>query len=313
MYNWPSMLANAVTVTHYTDSKAKDDEWIVDTGETNHITSNSEMISKPKEQSKSIGEKVHLPNGDSLAVGSFELDQGIISNEEVKGTDKQKGDLYYWPHSDRDRVQASAALCMTNEEELWYRRLGHIPHKIYLGMQVWFIKVPASTPQQNGVNAIYLINRIPSTTLAGKSPFEMFYGRPDKLQHVRVLGSLYYATATDRSDKFGARAEPVVHMGYSSTKKAYRLYSLTNNYFFISRDVSFKEYNFPFKTTTSTGRRTNAKQFIDTDDAFIIDPTSEVSKIALDSVVAPSPSLEASSAPTYDDPSSEALPQPHLL
>lgn len=80
-------------------------------------------------------------------------------------------------------------------------------------------------------NAVYLINRIPSTALAGKSPFEMFYGRPPRLQHLRVLGSLCYATVTDRSDKFGVRAEPAVHMGYSSTQKGYRLYSLTNKHF----------------------------------------------------------------------------------
>ncbi|XP_075103808.1 uncharacterized protein LOC142178368 [Nicotiana tabacum] len=144
-------------------------------------------------------------------------------------------------------------------------------------------------------NAVYLINRIPSTTLAGKSPFEMFYGRPLRLQHLRVLGSLCYVTVTDRSDIFGARAEPEVHMGYSSTQK---------------------------------GRRPNAKQFIDVDDAFIIDPTSEVSEIALDSVIAPPPSPEASSAPNPEassalnpeassapnpaDPASETLQQPHL-
>lgn len=95
-------------------------------------------------------------------------------------------------------------------------------------------------------NAMYLINRIPYTALAGKSPFEMFYGRPPKQQHLRVLGNLCYATTTDRGDKFGARAEPAMHMGCSSTQKGYRLYSLTNKHFFISRDVSFMEYRSTF-------------------------------------------------------------------
>jgi len=153
----PLMLVNAVSVTHSTDSKAKDNKWIVDTGATDHMVSNSKMISNPKEKSKSIRGKVHLPNGDSLAiscVGNSELDQGIISNVlcipgfkynllsvskltrelnccmlffpdfclmqdlhtgKVNGTGRLKGDLYYWPHSDRDRVQASATLCVTNE------------------------------------------------------------------------------------------------------------------------------------------------------------------------------------------------------
>ncbi|OIT37712.1 hypothetical protein A4A49_59153, partial [Nicotiana attenuata] len=40
----PLMLANVVSVTHSTDSKAKDDKWIVDIGATDHMVSNSEMI-----------------------------------------------------------------------------------------------------------------------------------------------------------------------------------------------------------------------------------------------------------------------------
>ncbi|XP_075103795.1 uncharacterized protein LOC142178357 [Nicotiana tabacum] len=377
----PLMLANAVSVTHSTDSKANDDKWIVDTGETDHM----EIL--------------------NLIKGLYPM----CFASQVKGTGRLKEDLYYWPHSDRDRVQASAILCVTNEEELWHKRLGHIPHKtrfpfpqstsraskaFYLihgdvwgpykiptydenkffltlvddySRLVWIFllklksDVPtvikdfmtlvktqfnsaikvfrtdngteffnsyctdmfknagvvhqsscAYKPQQNGVverkhrhilevaraikfqgriplrfwgfcvqNAVYLINRIPSTALAGKSPFEMFYGRPPRLQHLRVLGSLCYVIVTDRSDKFGARAEPA-------------------------------EYTFPFKTTTSTCRRPNAEQFIDADDTFIIDPTSEVSEIALDSVIAPPPSPETSSSPNPTVPASETLQQPHL-
>ncbi|XP_019224271.1 PREDICTED: uncharacterized protein LOC109205958 [Nicotiana attenuata] len=394
------MLANAVIVSHSTDSKANGDMWIVDTGATDHMVSNSEMISKPKENSKSIGGKVHLPNGDSLAiscVGSSELDQGIISNDlhtgKVKGTGRRNGDLYYWPHSDRDRIKASAALCVNNEEELWHRRLGHIPHKTrfpfpqstsraskvfnlihgdvwgpyrtptYDGNRffltlvddysrmVWIFllklksdvstvikdfmtlvktqfnsaikacmcgssKLLCVTPQQNGVverKHRQILEVARAIRFQGrKSPFEMFYGRPPKLQYLKVLGSLCYATAIDRGDKFGARAEPAMHMGYSSTQKGYRLYSLTNKHFFVSRDVSFKEYIFPFQTTTSTCRRNTTEQLIDTDDAFFINSTSEVSETVPDSAAASSPSPEASSAPSHVIPPSADLVQPHI-
>lgn len=141
-------------------------------------------------------------------------------------------------------------------------------------------------------NAVYLIN---STTL-----FEMFYGQPPKFQHLRVLLSLCYGTVTNRIDKFGVRADPAVHMGYSCTQMGYRLYSLTNKYFFVSRDVSFKESIFPFKTTTFTDKRPNVEHFVDVDDAFIIDPTPEVSEIDLDSALAPQPSPEVSSTLNHD-------------
>nr|XP_016478542.1 PREDICTED: uncharacterized protein LOC107799917 [Nicotiana tabacum] len=151
--NGPPVLSNAVSVSHSTDSKAKGDKWIVNTGATDHMVSNSEMISKPQENSKSIGRKVHFPNGDNLAiscVGSSEL------------------------------------------------------------------------------------------------------------------------------------------------------------------DVCFKEYSFPFQTTTSTCRRTTVEQFIDTNDAFLIDSTSEESETINNSAAATSPSPEASSAPTPVAPPFEDLVQPHL-
>lgn len=82
-------------------------------------------------------------------------------------------------------------------------------------------------------NAAYLINRIPSSALNGESPFEVFYGRKPNLKHLRVIGSLSYATITgSKGDKFSPRAEATVHMGYSSTQKGYKLYSLTHKTFF---------------------------------------------------------------------------------
>lgn len=53
------------------------------TGAIDHMVSNTKIISKPKEQTRCDGRKVHLSNGDSLAiscVGSSKLDQGAISN-----------------------------------------------------------------------------------------------------------------------------------------------------------------------------------------------------------------------------------------
>lgn len=43
-------------------------------------------------------------------------------------------------------------------------------------------------------NVAYMINRIPSSALVDKSPFEVFYGRKPNLQHLKVLGSLFYVT-----------------------------------------------------------------------------------------------------------------------
>ncbi|GJV81291.1 ribonuclease H-like domain-containing protein [Tanacetum coccineum] len=92
-----------------------------------------------------------------------------------------------------------------------------------------------------------LINRLPSSVLNGKSPYEMIYKKCHSLAHLRVFGCLCFATLVNSSDKFGSRSEKCVLIGYSSVKKGYRLYSLDKHQFIFSRDVKFFENIFPFK------------------------------------------------------------------
>lgn len=47
-------------------------------------------------------------------------------------------------------------------------------------------------------------------------------------------------------DKFSARAVLAIFLGYSLTQKGYKLFDLSNHVVFVSRDVDFKEDNFPF-------------------------------------------------------------------
>lgn len=95
--------------------------------------------------------------------------------------------------------------------------------------------------------AIYTLNRLPSLLLKGCSPFEKLFGHPLYVHHFRVFGSLCYATNPKSLDKFAPRAIPAVHMGYSSSKRGYVLYSLSSKSFFMSRDTVYKELVFPFR------------------------------------------------------------------
>jgi len=100
-------------------------------------------------------------------------------------------------------------------------------------------------------NVVYVINRLPLSVLNGKSAFELLYGRPPSLQHIRTIGCLCFATVVPGGDKFGPKAIGAVLMGYSATQKGYRLYSLLTNHFFVSRDVHFQESIFPFQLQKS--------------------------------------------------------------
>ncbi|GJZ70905.1 RNA-directed DNA polymerase, eukaryota [Tanacetum coccineum] len=108
----------------------------------------------------------------------------------------------------------------------------------------------------------YLINRLPSSVLNGKSPYEMIYKKSPTLSHLRVFGCLYFATIVNNNDKRGSRSKKCVMMGYSNFKKGYRLYSLDRHQFIFSRDVKFFESIFPFKdsVTKKVGTTTNVFQ-----------------------------------------------------
>ncbi|GJY24736.1 ribonuclease H-like domain-containing protein [Tanacetum coccineum] len=54
------------------------------------------------------------------------------------------------------------------------------------------------------LTVVYLINKLPSSVLNGKSPFEMIYGTKPKLSHIRSFGCLCYLTVLNNSDKFSS-------------------------------------------------------------------------------------------------------------
>ena len=95
--------------------------------------------------------------------------------------------------------------------------------------------------------AVYLINKIPSAVLNGKSPHEMLYGITPQLTHLRVFGCLFFTSVLPRSDKFAARSKKGVLLGYAETQKGYRVLDLESNFIHISRDITFEEKCFPFK------------------------------------------------------------------
>ncbi|XP_019250920.1 PREDICTED: uncharacterized protein LOC109229825 [Nicotiana attenuata] len=100
--------------------------------------------------------------------------------------------------------------------------------------------------------AVYIINRLPSTVLHNKTPFEILVGHSPSLQHMRIFGCLGYVSTVRRPDKFAPRAYPAVFLGYSATQKGYKMFVLHTKEFHISRDVVFMEDIFPFQHLNSS-------------------------------------------------------------
>ncbi|PWA81457.1 ribonuclease H-like domain-containing protein [Artemisia annua] len=112
--------------------------------------------------------------------------------------------------------------------------------------------VPLNMWTESILTATYLINRLPTAVLSGKSPYEMVYNTGPNLLNLRCFGCLCFSTVLNESDKFGSRSDKCVFVGYAFDKKGYKLFNLDQKKFIFSRDVKFYETVFPFKNSSFT-------------------------------------------------------------
>jgi hypothetical protein len=74
----------------------------------------------------------------------------------------------------------------------------------------------------------------------------MLFSIPPTFDHFRIFCCLCYAsTLTRHLTKFDPRPKPSIFVGYSYVHKAYRLFDLHTQSYFVSSDV-FHEHVFPF-------------------------------------------------------------------
>ncbi|CAL1385136.1 unnamed protein product [Linum trigynum] len=94
--------------------------------------------------------------------------------------------------------------------------------------------------------ATYLINRLPSSSLRGLTPyFSLFIEHANYLK-LRTFGCLCYPWLRPYSPhKLAPRSRPCLFLGYSPTQSAYKCYDPATQRVFVSRHVNFDENSFP--------------------------------------------------------------------
>ena len=72
---------------------------------------------------------------------------------------------------------------------------------------------------------VFLLNRLPSKALPGKTSFEAWYDFKPKLLNLKTFGCFCFSYIPQvKRDKLDKKSELGIFVGYRSTTKAYRIY-----------------------------------------------------------------------------------------
>ncbi|CAN6310868.1 unnamed protein product [Urochloa humidicola] len=90
--------------------------------------------------------------------------------------------------------------------------------------------------------AVFILNRAPTKSLKGKTPFEAWHGYKPDVSFLRTFGCVGHVKKTKPFlSKLEDRSSPMVLLGYEHGSKAYRMYDPEAHKVVLSRDVVFDE------------------------------------------------------------------------
>jgi len=103
-------------------------------------------------------------------------------------------------------------------------------------------KMPAAFWGEAVSTAVFILNRAPTKSLEGTTPFEAWHGRKPDVSFLRTFGCVEHVKKTKPNlAKLEDRSTPMVFLGYERGSKAYRLYDQASGKVVVSSDVVFDE------------------------------------------------------------------------
>jgi hypothetical protein len=101
--------------------------------------------------------------------------------------------------------------------------------------------MPAVFWREAVVTAVYILNRSPTKTLNGRTPYESWHGRKPAVSHLRVFGCLTFTIELGHIGKLDDRSTLGVFISYMEGSKAYCILDLGTQRVRMTRDVVFDE------------------------------------------------------------------------
>jgi transposase InsO family protein len=90
--------------------------------------------------------------------------------------------------------------------------------------------------------AVYLLNRAPTKSVKGVTPYEAWHERKPSVHHLRTFGcTVHVKKVTPGQSKLSDRSQQMVFIGYEAGSKAYRMFDPERRKLVVARDVVFEE------------------------------------------------------------------------
>jgi transposase InsO family protein len=104
------------------------------------------------------------------------------------------------------------------------------------------MSVPATFWAEAVKTAVHILNRSPTRSLKGMTPYEAWRGKKPRVEYFRTFGcTAHFKLVRPGITKLSDRARAGVFVGYEEGSKAYRVFDPVGNRVHITRDVVFEE------------------------------------------------------------------------
>ena len=133
------------------------------------------------------------------------------------------------------------------------------------------MNVPPRFWREAVTTAVYILNRSPTKSLQGQTPYQAWYGKKPGVKHLRTFGCTAFAKIVGPgSGKLTDRSVRGIFLGYEPGSKAYRVYDPVKDKLLVTRDVVFDEQR-PWDWGGSQSEATGPGAEADTPDMFQVD------------------------------------------
>ncbi|CAL9028580.1 unnamed protein product, partial [Prunus brigantina] len=196
-------------------------EWMLDSGCTYHMCPIREWFSSFEELDGGV---VLMGNNNACKTQGI----GKICLKMHDGTVRELSDVRYVPDMKKNLISLGAL----ESKGLKITMEGGVLKAVHGALVAFWAEAITY--------ASHLINRLPAAANEGKTPMEVWSGKPcTDYKYLHIFGCPAYYHV--RESKLDPRAKKALFMGFSTGVKGYRLWCPDEKKFVVSRDVTFDE------------------------------------------------------------------------